>query len=139
MYDEVWRIGRDWFYDEAMHGLDWEALGARVLRMSAAEHDRAVAATSHLPHLVASAIAGSTPEEYFPLIGTDWRDATRIASGDPELWRQIFLSNQANLDSSLAAFERALAAWRTALSAGDGAALEDLLTKAKRNRDALGS
>jgi prephenate dehydrogenase len=127
--------------DELVTQLDefWQALGASVVRMSPEDHDRAVAAVSHLPHLIASAIAGSTPEGYFPLIATGWRDATRIAAGDPAMWRQIFEQNRANVAASLARFEQELAEWRAALAAGDGPALEALLKKAKRNRDAVGS
>jgi len=77
----------------------WEALGAKVCEMSPEEHDRAVAATSHLPHLVAAAIAGSTPEEYVSLTGNGWQDTTRIAAGDPALWRQIMLANRDNLSA----------------------------------------
>ena len=75
--------------------------------MSPEEHDRAVAATSHLPHLVAAAIAGSTPEEYVSLTGSGWQDTTRIAAGDPALWRQIMLANRANLSACAGATVRA--------------------------------
>jgi prephenate dehydrogenase len=117
----------------------WAALGAGVLRMSPKEHDRAVAATSHLPHLLASAIAGSTPEDYFPLVSTGWLDTTRIAAGDAALWRQIFLSNHENVLQSLTRLERTLRSMRTALERQDAAKLESLLEQAKRTRDALGS
>jgi prephenate dehydrogenase len=116
----------------------WSAVGAKVLEMSAEEHDRAVAATSHLPHLVASAIAGSTPEGYVGLTASGWQDTTRIAAGDPLLWRQVMLSNRAHLLSALDRFEELLAQWRQALEAGDAVGLERLLDEAKRVRDAVG-
>ncbi len=115
----------------------WSALGAKVLEMSAEEHDRAVAATSHLPHLVASAIAGSTPEEYVALTASGWQDTTRIAAGDPLLWRQIMLSNRAHLLGALDRFEALLAQCRQALEAGDAETLERLLGEAKRVRDGV--
>ena len=107
--------------------------------MSADEHDRALSATSHLPHLVASAIASSTPERYVTLTASGWHDTTRIAAGDPVLWRQIMLANRAHLLESLAQFEQNLAQWREALEAADAQRLERLLDEAKRIRDAVGS
>ncbi|MBI3836410.1 MAG: prephenate dehydrogenase [Planctomycetia bacterium] len=117
----------------------WAGLGANVVPMSADEHDRALAATSHLPHLVAAAIAGATPERYVTLTAGGWQDTTRIAAGDPLLWRQIMLANRTNLLASLDRFATLLADWRAALDAGDAVELERLLTEAKRIRDAVGS
>ena len=117
----------------------WTALGARVIQMSAEQHDRALAVTSHLPHLVAAAIAGSTPEEYVTLTASGWQDTTRIASGDPALWRQIMLSNRPQLLAAVDRFAALVAQWREALDAGDAAAVERLLAEAKRVRDAVGS
>jgi prephenate dehydrogenase len=125
--------------DVAAIGEFWQSLGACVMQLSPAEHDRALAATSHLPHLVAAAIAGSTPERYVTLTAGGWQDTTRIAAGDPALWRQIMLSNRANLLASLEQFSDLLAQCRAALEAGDAAALEQLLAEAKRIRDAVGS
>ena len=105
--------------------------------MSPDEHDRAVAATSHLPHLVAAAIAGSTPEQYVSLTGSGWQDTTRIAAGDPVLWRQIMLTNRANLSASLEQFSARLDEWQQALAAGDSVELDRLLAEAKRVRDAV--
>jgi prephenate dehydrogenase len=117
----------------------WRALGATVLEMPAGEHDRALAATSHLPHLIAAGIAGSTPEEFIALTASGWQDTTRIAGGDPALWRQIMLANRDNLLEALDRFAQHLTEWRAALVAGDGAELERLLTEAKRIRDRAGS
>jgi prephenate dehydrogenase len=117
----------------------WQGLGAKVLEMSPESHDRAVAVTSHLPHLLASAIAGSTPEHYFPLIATGWRDTTRVAAGDAALWRQILLANRENLLAALSEFDTSLAALRDSLLNADADTLELLLAQAKRNRDAVGS
>ena len=125
--------------DSAAIAQFWTSLGASVVEMPADEHDRAVAATSHLPHLVAAAIAGATPEQYVRLTASGWQDTTRISAGDPLLWRQIMLANRANLLASLDGFATLLANWRRALDAGDAVELERLLTEAKRIRDAVGN
>jgi len=117
----------------------WKSLGARVVEMTAAEHDQAFAVTSHLPHLLAAAIAGTTPERYVTLTAGGWQDTTRIAGGDPALWRQILLSNRDNVLAALALFCGELEAWRIALENQDAIELERLLTEAKRIRDAVGS
>ena len=117
----------------------WQALGARVVRMSPDEHDAALARTSHLPHLVASALAAATPEELLPLTAGGFLDTTRIAAGDIDLWRQIFLANGGHTLKALADFETVLSRLRRALESGDGAALAGLLTEGKRRRDAVGS
>jgi prephenate dehydrogenase len=117
----------------------WTGLGAKVLEMSADQHDRALAATSHLPHLLAAAIAASTPQEYVPLTAGGWQDTTRIAAGDPVLWQQIMLANRVNLTASLDQFADRLTSWRRALASGDSVELERLLTEAKSIRDAVGS
>ena len=98
-----------------------------------------MAATSHLPHLVAAAVAGTTPVEYLPLTAGGWQDTTRIAAGDPALWRQIMLANRENLLDALAGLSQVLAEWQAALVRGDAAAMERLLSEAKRTRDGVGS
>jgi prephenate dehydrogenase len=119
----------------------WQSLGATVLKMDPTAHDAIVARTSHLPHLVSSALANTTPTaaESQPLIGNGWADTTRIASGDPELWRQILLANRGPTLNALADFETVLKTWRRALEAGDGPLLLELLKEGKRRRDAVGS
>jgi prephenate dehydrogenase len=117
----------------------WQSLGARVVRMSPEEHDAALSHTSHLPHLVAAALAAATPEELLPLTATGWQDATRIAAGDAELWRQIFLANRSPTLKALADFETVLSRFRAALEAADGSLLAELLAEGKRRRDAVGN
>jgi prephenate dehydrogenase len=117
----------------------WESLGARVVRISPAEHDAALARTSHLPHLLASALAAATPEDQLPLTGSGWQDTTRIAAGDVELWRQIFLANRSPSLKALDDFEKVLKRFRLALESGDGTQLAALLAEGKRRRDAVGS
>jgi prephenate dehydrogenase len=115
----------------------WSSLGAKVVSMSADEHDRVVAGISHLPHLLASAIAAATPDRYVTLSAGGWQDTTRIAAGDPALWRQILLANRDHLLTALDQFDERLAAFRSAVERQDAVALEQLLTAAKKIRDAV--
>ncbi|HEY7327194.1 MAG TPA: prephenate dehydrogenase/arogenate dehydrogenase family protein [Gemmataceae bacterium] len=115
----------------------WTALGARVQMMDADEHDRALALTSHLPHLLSAALAGILPSEWYELTATGFRDTTRLASGQPSLWSAIFRSNQTHLRSALDRFEEQLRCFREALRQGDRTALEILLQEGKKVRDDL--
>jgi prephenate dehydrogenase len=119
----------------------WESLGARVVKMSPLEHDEALAATSHVPHLVASALAAATPEKLLPLAASGWRDTTRVAAGDPTLWEPIFATNREFVLQALDRFIEHVTAVREAIEHGDERQLHRILEQAKnrkRARDALG-
>lgn len=115
----------------------WEAVGARVRLMDSEAHDRALALTSHLPHLVASTLAGLLRPELYDLTAGGFRDTTRIAAADPALWSAIFRSNRDALLSALDGLEERLACFRQALVAGDDAAIQALLAQGKQVRDVL--
>jgi prephenate dehydrogenase len=115
----------------------WEAVGAQVRIMDPEAHDRALALTSHLPHLVASALAGLLPPELYDLTAGGFRDSTRIAAAGPALWSAIFRSNRAALLAVLENLEERLGGFRQALADDDEAALQALLTQGKQVRDAL--
>ena len=117
----------------------WEALGAKVVQMSPEKHDQALATTSHLPHLVASALAAATPPEWLPLAATGWADTTRVAAADPELWTQIFSQNNSDVTAALDRLLEQLQSARTHLVAEDWPQLQSFLEQAKRTRDALGN
>lgn len=117
----------------------WRSLGSRVKRMTPAEHDHALAMASHLPHLVASALAASLPPELFEVAVTGFRDTTRIASGDPGLWTGIFLQNRRAVLEALDRFSDHLNRFRSALESGSDAELTRLLHEGKKIRDALGN
>jgi prephenate dehydrogenase len=117
----------------------WKALGSRVKLMTPQEHDQALALTSHLPHLVAAALAGILPAELQELTATGFRDTTRIAAGDPGLWTGIFLHNRQALLEALTRISDQLDRFQTALTTGEADALTQLLDQAKKVRDALGS
>lgn len=119
--------------------LFWESLGGKVTQMSPQEHDLALAATSHMPHLLASALASVTPPELLNLVGTGWMDTTRVAGGSPELWRQIIAENA---DCSLQAMQKFATIWQRAIEAVEKRDFEDLhriLSEGKQIRDALGN
>jgi prephenate dehydrogenase len=116
----------------------WKSLGSRVVEMDPVEHDKILAMTSHLPHLLAVAMAISTPKEWLEFTAGGWRDQTRIAAGEPDNWTQIFLANREMLRKSLSTAEQNIAALRAAIESNDADALKKLLTKGKEHRDALG-
>jgi prephenate dehydrogenase len=119
----------------------WRSLGAEVLTMTPAAHDAALAATSHLPHLVAFALSAATPQDLLPLAASGWRDTTRIAGGDPAMWRPIFAANREHVLAALDRFEGSLGELRSALVAGDERRLLQIIEQAreiKSKRDALG-
>jgi prephenate dehydrogenase len=117
----------------------WQALGARTLQLSPAEHDFALARTSHLPHILASALAAATPANLLPLAASGWRDTTRVASGGADLWRQILEENRHSVIQVLEEFAGDLQHWLKALRESDGKQLEQLLLEGKQKRDALGN
>lgn len=115
----------------------WEGLGMNVVETSPDEHDRALAATSHLPHVAAAALAALLAEDNGAFASTGFRDTTRIAAGDPNLWTPILLSNREAVLQCLGEFQNLLAEFRDALEKEDTTALKNLLEVAKRNRDVL--
>jgi prephenate dehydrogenase len=117
----------------------WESLGARLRLMTPADHDRALALTSHLPHLLAAALAGMLPDELRDLAATGFRDTTRIAGGDVEVWTPIFQHNRPAVLDALSKLEQRLQQFREALTLNDVAVLDRWLTEGKKVRDALGS
>jgi prephenate dehydrogenase len=117
----------------------WRGLDSRVIVMAPDEHDRALAVTSHLPHLLASALAGILPPELRELTATGFRDTTRIAAGDPSLWTGILMQNRAALIEALGLVQDQVIEFKKALMAGDQAAIDALLARGKRSRDALGT
>lgn len=117
----------------------WTALGCRVLKMSPEQHDAAFAAVSHLPHLIAFALMNSITgqaqgQDYLSLAGPGFRDFTRIAAGDPKIWRDIMISNREELLEQSKIFQRTLQAMELMISSGNGDALEGLIEQASTTR-----
>ncbi len=117
----------------------WEGLGSVVIKMSAEEHDQALAMTSHLPHIAAAALAATVPERLFRLSGPGLRDTTRLAASDPNLWLQIVAQNRDHVLSALEQYGAKLAALHAAIRDDNQTELNRFLTLAKKSRDALGS
>jgi cyclohexadieny/prephenate dehydrogenase len=118
-------------------GAFWTRLGATLVEMSPEAHDRALAETSHLPHLIAAALAATLTPENRELTASGFRDTTRIAAGDADLWAAIFLENRDQLLASMSRYETLLARFRGALEQNDAAAMKELLKAAKMSRDSL--
>lgn len=119
------------------------ALGAQPLFMDAEEHDRTVAAVSHLPHMIAAALVnavGQAAEDdptVLALAAGGFRDTTRVASGDPHMWRDIFMSNRTHVLAMLDKFGRVLHSLRGATAAADEASLLEALQRARNIREQL--
>lgn len=115
-------------------GQFWEAIGMRVREMSAEEHDRVLALTSHLPHLVAAGLAALVDEESLEFASTGFRDTTRIAASDPELWTAIFSLNSEQLDAVLGRLIESLHHIRNDLKEGREDRILEFLTLARDRR-----
>ena len=114
----------------------WQALGAFVVSMSPRDHDAALAATSHLPHLLAFAYMAQVSNEHLPLTGGGFRDFTRIAAANPELWWRIMRLNRGALSEALDDYSQNLAALVAALEQGDEATGLALIRAAAWKRQA---
>lgn len=117
----------------------WSALGAEVLEMEAAEHDRVLAETSHLPHLLAFSLVDTLARQgdsvdIFRYAAGGFRDFTRIASSDPLMWHDIFLENQGAVLQALDLFADGMASFREAVATGDSEKLLAIMTRANAAR-----
>jgi cyclohexadieny/prephenate dehydrogenase len=122
----------------------WERAGMRVVTMSAAHHDRVLAMTSHLPHLIAYTIVGtatnleeSLKSEVIEFSASGFRDFTRIAASDPVMWRDIFLNNREAVLDVLQRFSEDLTALQRAIRWGEGDKLQDLFTRTRAIRRSI--
>ena len=118
----------------------WEGTGATVLTMSVAYHDEVLAATSHLPHLIAFSLVDTLAGEdenmdIFRYAAGGFRDFTRIAASDPVMWHDIFLSNRDAVLRVIDHFTQDLDQLRGAIASGDGATLLRVFSRAKAARD----
>ncbi|HEX9780080.1 MAG TPA: prephenate dehydrogenase/arogenate dehydrogenase family protein [bacterium] len=115
----------------------WRAVGQRIVLMDPAAHDSALADLSHLPHVVAAALAASVRPGLVPQVPRSLLDMTRIANSDPGLWDDILAANRGAVLASLRRFERSLRALRDAVRRGDRGAIRRRLARARLRREAL--
>jgi prephenate dehydrogenase len=118
----------------------WTSVGARPIRLSPELHDELVSRSSHLPHVIAAELANYVlspihPKEQTLLCANGFRDTTRIASGSPEMWRDISMANRKNLSRVLGVFIEDLQEFRFALDNGDLKVIEDFFLKARERRE----
>ena len=114
----------------------WSALGATVVDIDPAAHDRIVARTSHVPHITAAALSllADCGEDVRPFVGNGFRDATRIADGRPEIWRDICLINAPAIRGGLTDLIRSLQALSAAIESGDSAQVESFFERGREAR-----
>jgi len=122
----------------------WRRLGADVETMDPRHHDRVLAVTSHLPHLIAYTIVGTasdmeevTQSEVIKFSAGGFRDFTRIAASDPTMWRDVFLNNREAVLEMLQRFTEDLTALQRAIRWGDGDTLFDLFTRTRAVRRSI--
>src|SRR5262249_17612485 len=118
----------------------WKLLGCRVLSLSPEDHDVLVSRCSHLPHLLAAQLTHFVldpkhPTEQRVLCANGFRDTTRIASGSPEMWRDIAMANRKNLAKGLDTFIRRLSKMKRAIKAGNSDRVGRFFSTAKERRD----
>ncbi|MEM9421456.1 MAG: prephenate/arogenate dehydrogenase family protein [Pseudomonadota bacterium] len=119
----------------------WVGLGAKVEIMDPEHHDLVLAITSHIPHLIAYNIVGTaadletvTQSEVIKFSAGGFRDFTRIAGSNPDMWRDIFLTNKDAVLEMLGRFSEDLSTLQRAIRWGDGEALHDLFTRTREIR-----
>jgi len=122
----------------------WTRLGAKVEIMDAAHHDRVLAVTSHLPHLIAYSIVGTASDletvtrgDVIKYSAGGFRDFTRIAASDPVMWRDVFLNNREAVLETLGRFTEDLVALQRAIRWGEGETLEALFTRTRDIRRSI--
>ncbi|MFN8434682.1 MAG: prephenate dehydrogenase/arogenate dehydrogenase family protein [Anaerolineales bacterium] len=114
-----------------------EALGAKGKTLDAVDHDRILASTSHLPFLISSALARTTPEDVAPFVGPGFKSTSRLAGTSSSMMLGVLQSNRENVLNALHGMQAELAQIESALSAGDFAKLESLLNEAQKKHQSF--
>jgi len=115
----------------------WASLGMKVVVMPADAHDRLLSKISHLPHAVAASLVNAVGRNGLDLAAGGFKDTTRVASGEPELWKDIFLTNRENLIKDINMLKKELLKIEAALKNNNNRNLLRLLSRAKSIRDSL--
>jgi len=116
----------------------WMKLGAKVVLLTAKEHDSIVARISHLPHILAYSLCDAVPSRDMGMCGTGFKDTTRIAKSDPVMWEEIFLQNRACLLSAIAIFQRSLRSLSSDIRKNKKRRLINRLASIKQKREKIG-
>lgn len=116
-----------------------EAIDVQIVRTSPKEHDTMVAKTSHIPHLTAVLLSTlmESEENFKNYIGDGFRDSTRIAAGDPKVWRDIFLYNAPAILEDLEEFQRKLNRLKNCLQSDNGMEILDTLASGKQFQEGI--
>ena len=145
LFDDRWCIltpppGTDSGAVEKVTAL-WRACGSTIQIMEPAHHDKVLAITSHLPHLIAYTIVGTAADleesdraEVVKFSAGGFRDFTRIAASDPVMWRDVFLNNRGSVLEMLQRFSEDLTALQRAIRWDDGPQLEQVFTRTRAIR-----
>ncbi|RYF80222.1 MAG: prephenate dehydrogenase/arogenate dehydrogenase family protein [Comamonadaceae bacterium] len=117
----------------------WTGVGAQVVTMAPEDHDAAFAAVSHVPHLLAFAFVNAMAaqpdgQRFLELAGPGFRDFTRIAGGDPAVWRDILMANSEQVLRQSQQFRNTLLQLEAMIANGDGAALDRAISAARQTR-----
>jgi prephenate dehydrogenase len=112
----------------------WKALGMRTVRMSPSAHDRAVARVSHVPHVLASLLMLLPANADLQVAATGFRDTTRLAGGDPEMWRDVLMTNRKHVIRAIDDFDESLIHLRDLLDRADAPGIEAFLAAARKRR-----
>lgn len=118
----------------------WEAAGAKVQTLGVEQHDKVLAATSHLPHVVAYSLVETVSktdcvDQIFEYAAGGFRDSSRVASSDPVMWRDVCLENRDAILDSLSEFQANLSGLKSLIENADAEALLNLFAHAKKVRD----
>lgn len=113
----------------------WRLTGGDLVQMSPREHDQRLAAVSHVPHLIASLLAAFPDDQSLPLVGSGWKDMTRVAAGDPRMWAAICQHNRDAILTQIDRFSNELSVLRARVEHAHGDELLHWLDAAKDRKE----
>ncbi|MCM8801556.1 MAG: prephenate dehydrogenase [Candidatus Omnitrophica bacterium] len=115
----------------------WQMLGVKVVLLSPQFHDKVLSFISHLPHILAFSLINTTPKRFLDFAASGFKDTTRIASSDREIWQDIFLSNRRCILKAIDLFQQNLSKIKSAIKTRDKEFLNKFINQAKRKREQL--
>lgn len=115
----------------------WKRLGAKVILISIQDHDKILSFVSHLPHVTAFSLVKTVPDRFLKFASTGFKDTTRIAASESEIWSDVLLSNQENVLKAITLFQDNLLKIKTAIQRNNKRQLTFILSKAKNKRQRI--